>query len=393
MIRVNVTSIALVGLFISGLINAQQLQYVTTFQNNPPSQSQVSIQDSTHVYYMMSTVPESDSVRHYSYDTASSTFVLNRKSKFFYDGQLNCVKVEEYDGMSNLLRSDTIFYGLDGIDSIVWYDNNGNKYRVKQFVYNNSKLVEAYTLTYQPGNVIDTSRNLLFYDAATGFLAMDVSCGNMSDTSCKDTIYFFWNSNGKLDSLKTNEGSKYTITEYDPSYDLFSNNILAQKQLECLIDPYELLTTYMPIKDVKSASGIFMVSGNPMSISITYDVLRSTTTERLEKNNFTLTNSGSDFIEEKYYYFTGSQLPLSAPVTRISTWKVNSNFVDDYLHVESQNPLKSIRVFTVGGKILLNKQLNGENRVSFRMSNLPKGMYYMEMVSSSGEVKFIPVIK
>ncbi len=372
-------------------LNAQQLQYTVSYANNPPSQTQLSKQDSSHIFYQNSTTTISDSVKQFIFDDATNQLVLNTTKKFFYDAQSNCVKVEYYGSSGNYSGKDTVFYGANGIDSIVRYDNSGNVWKVKKYFYTNSKLTMVYDINYQPGNV-DTSRDILTYNGS-GLIQNHIMCGNMIDTSCTDTLTFFFTPDGKFDSLQYNNGSYYRATEYDPSYDIFSNNVLTVKQTECYIDPLEMVTNYALVKDVKSVTGKFNNSGNLIDIAFTYDVVSGTSTERKEKSTTDLIAPFGSYKQEDYYYFTGSQLPVPTSVVAPETFNLTAYFVDNQLVIESEELLSSVQLYTLGGKAISTQNVNNTNRTMLDLSELSTGMYYIRVVTQSGKVKFHPVWK
>ncbi len=390
----NMNKLTGVGVMLAFAIqlNAQQLQYTVGSANNPPSQTQLTKQDSTQVYYSSATATVSDSVRQYLFDDATNQFVFNETKKFFYDAQSNCVKIEYYGSSNNYAGKDTIVYGTNGIDSIVRYDNSGNVWQVKKYFYTSSKLTMVYEIRYQPGSV-DTSRDLLTYYSGSGLIENHITCGNMIDTSCKDTFMFFFTPDGKFDSLQHNNGSYYKATEYDPSYDLFSNNILTVKQTACYIDPLEMVTNYALVKDVKSITGKFYLSGNLVDISIAWTVVSGTATERTEKSTFDLVAPFGNYKQQDYYYFTGSQLPVPTSVVAPETFNVTTYFIDNQLFIESEELLSSVQLYTLGGKAILTQNIDNTNRTLLDLSELSAGMYYIQVVTQSGKVRFHPVWK
>ena len=149
----------------------------------------------------------------------------------------------------------------------------------------------------------------------------------------------------------------------------------------------------MPIQSVKAVTGQLYFGGTPLDISMSFDVLNATTTERKEVNYVQIDFPLGTYKERTYYYFTGSALPTSVNQP-YSTWKLFAyTTVDGQVLIKSYKPLKNVKVFTVGGAVIFNNNVNGKQEVSIDLSQSGKGMYYMQIVATDGDTKFLPVLR
>ncbi len=377
------------------LIKAQQLHYYVSYDDTAIVGTIFVPMDSSHIFYADNNTLLPDSIRQFWYDDIIGIYEWNSTERFFYDGQGRCVKKETHFSSGSFIFIDTLYFGTNGIDSIIrWnYDPNaGTKTltRKKVLFYTGSRLDSVYTLLVNAPNTIDTFRAIIKY-TSDGKISQYIYCSTMNNASCTDTSHYFYNADGLLE-LFIDVTDTFKAIEYDTSFDLFTDNILTATQLNGYLDPEDLVASYLPFVGVKRIEGLVDI-GDPILRPLEFKMylVNSSPTERTEETYFRLF-LGIDTIEMKErYYYKGNGLPSYIAQTTNTNWDISIRMGEPII-VISSIPISSIELFSTGGALVDYCKVNNNSTFTLNKSTLPEGLYILKILNNEGGIRFVPII-